>query len=224
METLVDDQSPFGSLPPKRSISALESLGRVRLSRYLSMRQCLYSEIAATYGILNVPDNRDLAIANGTALATTLLDPLFETFGVVEIRSAYRSPLVNAIGNRNDHNCAANDFNHGRHIWDRLDVNGHRGATACVHVPWFAAQLPDRDWRDFAWWLYDHLEGFDAVSFLSTGTFNIRWCEAPVPSLSAQYGDVPRVLLRAGSEPGESLEARRARYADFPSFRGLSFP
>ena len=48
------------------SVSSLEELGRVRLSENFFMRDMLYSEIANFYGIPNIPDDPDLAIAAGT--------------------------------------------------------------------------------------------------------------------------------------------------------------
>jgi len=79
------------------SMKALEDLGRVRLSPNFFMRDFLYSEIAAFYGIANIPDDPDLAIAAGTRLCEGLLEPLHATFGHVAIRSAYRSCDVNGL-------------------------------------------------------------------------------------------------------------------------------
>jgi len=90
------------------SVAALEELGRVRLSQSFYFRDFLYSEIANLYGMPNIPDDPDLAIAAGTRLCVELLEPLQETFGRIAIRSAYRSPSINDFGNRNKLNCAAN--------------------------------------------------------------------------------------------------------------------
>ncbi|HCT34519.1 MAG TPA: hypothetical protein DF966_15290, partial [Sulfitobacter sp.] len=60
---------------------SLETFGRVRLSRHFFMRDFMYSEISGFHGQPNIPDNPDLAIENGRAFCTTLLDPLEETFG-----------------------------------------------------------------------------------------------------------------------------------------------
>lgn len=101
------------------------------------MRDFLYSQIANHYGVPNLPENPDLAIGNGKRLCEELLEPLQATFGRVAIRSAYCSPTVNALDNEKGHNCASNERNYGRHIWDRLDKRGHRGTMACVGVHWF---------------------------------------------------------------------------------------
>lgn len=82
------------------SVRSLENLGRVRLSDSFFMRDFLHSEIADFYGISNLPDGPELAIAAGRRLCLELLEPLQATFGRLAIRSAYRSPTVNALGNR----------------------------------------------------------------------------------------------------------------------------
>ena len=69
------------------SMRGLEDLGRVRLSVNFFMRDFLYSEIANFYGVQNIPENPDLAIAAGTRLCEELLEPLQRTFGRVAIRS-----------------------------------------------------------------------------------------------------------------------------------------
>ena len=70
----------------------------VRLSKHFQFRNFLYSEIGNFYGKPNIPDDPDLAIAAGRKLATTLLDPLVETFGPIDIRSGYRSAALNNFG------------------------------------------------------------------------------------------------------------------------------
>jgi hypothetical protein len=82
------------------SVAKLEDLGRVRLSASFYMRDFLYSEIAAVHGLLNVPENPDVAIEVGRQLCENLLEPLQRQFGRVAIRSAYRSLAVNELGNR----------------------------------------------------------------------------------------------------------------------------
>ena len=91
------------------SMWSLETLGRVRLSRYFFMRDFLYSEISSFHEQQNLPETPDLAIETGRALCETLLDPLEETFGRVAVRSGYRSPSLNRFGNENRLNCARND-------------------------------------------------------------------------------------------------------------------
>lgn len=85
------------------SITKLEDLGRIQLSKSFFMREFLYSEIANWYGVSNFPD---IMIQNGKQLCEQLLEPLQDKFGRVAIRSAYRSPTVNQLGNAKEHNCA----------------------------------------------------------------------------------------------------------------------
>lgn len=82
------------------------------------MRDFLYSEIANWYGVPNFPDHPDIAIHTGTELCEELLEPLQDKFGRITIRSAYRSPSVNQLGNEKGHNCANNEKNFASHIWD----------------------------------------------------------------------------------------------------------
>jgi len=148
------------------SVRSLETLGRVRLSRSFFMRDFLYSEIANFYGVPNVPEDPDQAIAAGGRLCEELLEPLQATFGRLAIRSAYRAPAVNALGNRMGLSCASNERNYGRHIWDRRDAEGCIGAMASVVVPWFADRYADgADWRAMAWWIHDHLP-YSQLQFL----------------------------------------------------------
>ena len=52
----------------------LEDLGRVRLSPNFYLRDFLYSEIANFYGVPNMPENPELAIATGRKLCEELLE------------------------------------------------------------------------------------------------------------------------------------------------------
>src|SRR5215468_333251 len=119
------------------SVRSLETLGRVRLSHSFFMRDFLHSEIANFYGVPNIPEDPDQAIAAGRRLCEDLLEPLQAAFGRLAIRSAYRSAAVNAYGNAHHQNCASNERNHARHIWDCRDGRGGMGAMACIVVPWF---------------------------------------------------------------------------------------
>ncbi|MBW6496511.1 MAG: hypothetical protein K0B16_18545 [Burkholderiaceae bacterium] len=206
------------------SIDALETLGRVRLSRHFFMRDFLYSEIGNFQGIPNIPDDPDLAIKAGERLCQELLDPLFETFGNVIVRSAYRSPAVNQFGNEHGLGCASNERNYAGHIWDGRDAEGHMGACASIVVPWFATQYEaGRDWRDMAWWIHDHLPYSSVYFFPVRAAFNLTWREEPLRTISSYV--VPKgLLLRAGAEPSEPKSAREERYADFPQFRGVALP
>ena len=86
------DAAKDGALTMRRptSMRGLEDLGRVRLSQHFFLRDFLFSEIAAIYGIQNIPDDPDLAIAAGTRLCEDLLEPLWRTFGGINIRSGFR--------------------------------------------------------------------------------------------------------------------------------------
>ena len=138
------------------SVRSLETLGRVRLSYSFFMRDFLHSEIADFYGVPNIPEDPDQAIAAGRRLCDELLEPLQAAFGRLAIRSAYRAPTVNALGNRLGLGCASNERNYGRHIWDRRDSEGCIGAMASVVVPWFADHYAAGvDWRAMAWWIHD---------------------------------------------------------------------
>jgi len=113
----------------------LDRLGRIPLSSSFYMRDFLHSEIAAAYGIPNIPNNVDLAIETGTNLCRKLLEPLQKAFGPIRVRSGYRSAPLNAFGHQRNLSCAANEKNYAAHIWDRLDRQGRKGASACVAVP-----------------------------------------------------------------------------------------
>jgi len=205
------------------SMWSLETFGRQRLSRHFFMRDFLYSEISGYHGIPNIPENPDLCIAHGTAFCTQLLDPLEETFGRVAVRSGYRSPGLNAYGNENRLNCARNDHPLECHIWDR-DQGAEAIAGASVVIPWFADRYAKgRDWRDLAWWMHDHLPYSDIWFFPKLAAFNLVWRARPLRTISSYIA--PRgMLLRAGEDPAEEPEERRARYADFPALRGIVMP
>jgi hypothetical protein len=99
-------------------------------------------------------------------------------FGRLAIRSAYRAPAVNALGNRLRLGCASNERNYGRHIWDRRDSEGCIGAMASVVVPWFADHYAAGvDWRAMAWWIHDHLPYSQLQFFPKLAAFNIGWRE-----------------------------------------------
>ena len=160
-----------------RSMRGLEELGRVRLSSSFFMRDFLHSEIADFYGIPNIPENPDRAIANGTKLCEDLLEPLQRTFGRIAIRSGYRSANVTAFGNSRGHGARV-DANAGYHIWDMCDRKGRAGAAACIVIPWFADKYSrGADWRSLAWWIHDHLPYAHLQFFPKLCAFNILWRE-----------------------------------------------
>lgn len=208
------------------SYTALEDLGRVRLSRHFFMRNFLHSEISNFFGKPNIPDQPDLAIEAGRGLARNLLDPLVETFGPVEIRSGFRSQALNHFGATEvkPQKCSANERNSGVHIWDIRDDRGALGACVSLVVPWFADQYENgRDWRDLAWWIHDHLPYSQLCFFPILAAFNLTWSELPKRSI-ASHAQPSGTLLKVGAEPGENLEERQARYADFPPLRGIAYP
>lgn len=210
-------------MKPPRSMWSLETLGRVRLGRHFYMRDFLYSEIGSIHQIPNIPENPDLAIANGRQLCTQLLDPLTETFGPLAIRSGYRSPTLNKYGNDNKLNCARNDANYGHHIWDRDGDTGAGAGTSLV-IPWFADRYDQgRDWRDLAWWIHDHLPYSDLWFFPKLCAMNLSWRAEPRRTISS-YIAPKGMLLRAGADPCEPQTVRQARYGDFPPFRGIRYP
>lgn len=202
-------------MPSPASVGALEDLGRVRLSRSFFMRDFLYSEIANFYGVPNIPEYPDVAIEVGRKLCGELLEPLNATFGRIAIRSAYRSPTVNALGNEKGHNCSSNEKNYAGHIWDYSDATGGRGATACVVIPWFADRhASGADWRALAYWIHNHLPYSRLQFFPKLAAFNINWHERPKRSIYS-YANPKGYLLRGGP-PDEAL---REWYRDFPDLR-----
>ena len=181
----------------KRSVATLDKWGRTRLSRSFYLRDFLHSEIAASYGLCNFPDDIDLAIAAGTALCENLLEPLQERFGRIAIRSAYRSAEVNALGNAKKHNCATNEANADGHIWDRRDSRG-MGATACIVIPRFWDRFQQTgDWKRLAWWIHDNLPYSEMEFFQTYWAFNLNWHEVPVRKV-ANWIEKPRILTEPG--------------------------
>ncbi|MEO0664847.1 MAG: hypothetical protein AAFY97_03835 [Pseudomonadota bacterium] len=207
-----------------RSYSALETLGRARLSRHFEMRNFMTSEIANFHRLQNFPGNPDLALAAGRKLATECLDPLVETFGPIDIRSGYRSPEMNHFGATQvkPQKCARNEANFAHHIWDIRDHKGRMGACVTVGIPWFAAQYnAGRDWRDLAWWLWDHLDFQEVYFFPKNAAFNITWREGEMAHRMLSYITPKGVLWKPGHTPDPE---RRTRYQDFPEFRGIVYP
>ncbi|MEM8808567.1 MAG: peptidase M15 [Cyanobacteria bacterium P01_G01_bin.38] len=166
-----------------QTVKALETLGRVQLSKHFFMREFLYSEISQIEGIPNLPDDPELAIAAGKNLCENVLEPIQAALGRISIRSAYRSCAVNARGaeNNNQYSCASNQKNYARHIWDVRDADGYMGATACIVVtsflPYYART---QDWTALAWWIHDHVDTYaDMMFFPKYAAFNISWRENP---------------------------------------------
>jgi len=197
-----------------KSVRAAEQLGRVRLSPSFLMRDFLYSEIGNVHGIPNLPEDPELAIAAGRLLCGELLEPLQAAFGRLAIRSAYRSPEVNAYGNAHYHNCGSNERNRARHIWDRRDARGRIGAMACIVVPWFADRYAaGTPWQAMAWWIHDHLPYSELQFFPKLAAFNIGWHEAPQRRISSYIA--PRGVLTKRGMPNHDGD-HAACYPDFP--------
>ena len=160
-------------------LRTLEKIGRARLSKNFFLRDFLHSEIAEVEGLGNIPDNPAIAIAAGTGLCEHILEPMQQALGKISIRSAYRSAMINQLGNDKNYNCASNEKNHGRHIWDIKDKNGHIGATACIVVNSFVDFYEATgDWTALAWWVHDHIPDYtDMIFYPQLAAFNITWSE-----------------------------------------------
>lgn len=200
--------APNGSV-----LRALDDFGRERLSKHYFMRDFLYSEIAATHSIANVPDDAALAIKAGRALCRNLLEPLWHIFGHVAVRSAFRSANVNGFGNCHDMNCSSNKASYANHIWDHTDGDGFVGATACIVIPWFVDWMNEkegRDWRVLAWFIHDHLPYSEMVFFVQNAAVNLTWRGDPCDE--SQYGDVSQFDGSCGSIVWRS-EPRRYVYS-----------
>jgi hypothetical protein len=197
-----------------KTVRAAEEFGRARLSRSFFMRDFLYSEISNVHRIPNLPCDPGLAIASGSRLCEELLEPLQATFGRLAVRSAYRSCAVNAFGNAEHYNCASNQRNYARHIWDRRDARGSMGAMTCIVIPWFADRLAEgAPWQAMAWWIHDHLPYSQLQFFPKLGAFNIGWQELPRREI---YSFIePRGYLTRPGWPNHS-GSHAAHYPDFP--------
>ena len=198
-----------------QTVRQAEELGRVRLSRTFFMRDFLYSEISAIRGIPNFPDDPDAAIASGRELCEVLLEPLQATFGRLAIRSAYRSPAVNAFGCANRLSCASNAKNVARHIWDRQRTTG-KGALTSVVVPWLVDRLGDNGvaWRSMAWWIHDNLPYSELQFFPRMAAFNIGWHESPKKTIYS-FMQPRGYLTRPGFENHDGDHS--SEYPGFPT-------
>lgn len=166
----------------------LEDIGRIRLSEHFYLRDFLYSEIAITYGILNIPDNLDLATKTGTRLCQEILEPLITRFGPIHIRSGFRSARTNELGARLRLNCARNQKNFGYHIWDQRDHLGNAGAAACVVIPWLVDHKDEATGREWmARYVYDHLPYHRLTFFKRNFAFNIGSSDTPQQDIYSYF-------------------------------------
>jgi hypothetical protein len=197
-----------------RSVRSAETFGRIRLSENFFMREFLYSEIANIHGFTNLPTDVELAVAAGSALCRELLEPLQRSFGRLAIRSAYRSPEVNAYGNQHYHSCGSNETERARHIWDVRSADGGMGAMASVVVPWFVDRWQKGlNWPTIAWWIHDHLPYSELQFFPQYAAFNIGWHEFPRRRITSFA--FPRGLL---TKPGMANHegSHSQQYPGFP--------
>ena len=202
-----------------KSVAALDTLGRVRLSQHFYLREFLYSEIANLHGIPNIPDDPDLCIAAGRGLCENLLEPLQAVFGRIALRSGYRSAAVNGFGSERQraghggYPCGSNRMNRAAHIWDQRDDRG-MGAMVTVVIPWFADRYAaGADWRALAWWIHDHLPYSTLYFFPKNAAFNLGWHEVPVRRIDSYVA--PRGCL---TKPGMANwgGSHAEWYAGFP--------
>ena len=190
------------------SLKALEKLGRLRLSTNFFFRDFLHSEVAEIEGLCNIPVDQELAVEAGRNLCVNVLEPIQAQLGKVSIRSAYRSPDVNRIGNEKNYNCASNEYNRARHIWDLRDTAGNYGATACVVVNSFVDYYEETaDWPALGWWIHDHIDVYREITFYPMlAAFNINWYSDEVveKTISAQMPNPATgkkgILTRTGRE------------------------
>jgi hypothetical protein len=204
------------------TVRSAETLGRVRLSADFFMREFLYSEIANIHHMTNLPDDPDLAIAAGRALCEHLLEPLQATFGRISVRSAYRSPQVNAYGCKHYRSCGSNERNRGRHIWDQRSANGGMGAMATIVIPWLVDRLAHgTGWQAMAWWIHDHLPYSELQFFPKLAAFNIGWHEFPIRRITSFAP--PRGLL---TKPGLANHDgdHGSEYSGLPKLKRRSRP
>jgi hypothetical protein len=189
------------------------------LSPNFFFRDFLHSEIAAAFGIVNQPDDLELATAAGSRLCSELLEPLHATFGKVCIRSGYRSRSLNALGHRLRLGCASNEQNYASHIWDARDAHGRMGATATIVIPWFVDYLETGgDWRSIAWYIHDHLPYSYLCFYPRLGAFNIQWREEPARRIMSWRQ--PKGMFLDG-ERTDLFSAYERRYDGFPPFAGI---
>lgn len=186
-----------------QTVKGLEELGRVQLSKSFFMREFLYSEISQIEGISNIPENPELAIASGRNLCQQVLEPIQQQLGRISIRSAYRSRQVNEKGaeKNNQYNCAKNESNYARHIWDVKDADGYMGATACIIVTSFIPYYERTgDWTALAWWIHDRIDAYAELTFFPKyAAFNISWHENQTfPKSIYSYIENPHTNKKSG--------------------------
>jgi hypothetical protein len=212
------------------SVADLTELGRVRLSPNFFMRDMLYSEVGNFYGVQNIPDDPQLAIEAGSKLCRLVLEPLRAALGQVCVRSAYRSPTLNAFCHERYKMgdtaswCVDNDSNYAEHIWDRRDAAGHIGATATIVIPRYLEHFHRTgDWRPLGWWIRDHIEHYAQVFFFrKLCAFNIRWYEGSGDKAIVYLDPPTRELLTKRGERGFEGDHSSAYAGILPSLSNLN--
>ena len=199
-----------------QTVRALDKLGRVQLSPSFFMRDFLYSEISQIEKIPNIPENPDIAIEVGKKLCLEVLEPIQKQLGKISIRSAYRCSAVNAKGaeNGNQYNCASNERNYGKHIWDIPDKNGNKGAMACIVVHSFLPYYEKTNhWQALAWWVHDNIPAYSSMYFFpSLCAFNIGWHEKPAKRIDS-YIKPKGCLTKQGAD--NFLGIHQSEYNEF---------
>ncbi|KPP80474.1 MAG: hypothetical protein HLUCCA04_12535 [Oceanicaulis sp. HLUCCA04] len=189
------------------SYAVLEKLGRERLSPNFFFRDFLYSEIANYYRMSNLPHFPDIAIEAARGLCVNLLEPLTAAFGKISIRSAYRSPEVNELGNSKGLNCASNASNYSGHIYDYRDSDGALGATATIVINSYVDQFESTgDWRSMAWFIHDHLPYSSQYYFPKLCALNLTWSENPKRTIDS-YVQPKGTLTKPGMANHDSSHA-----------------
>ena len=209
------------STSPKAAVRLAEDIGRTRLSKTFFLRDFLHSEIAAATGIPNIPADVDAAVWTGRRLCEDLLEPLQDMFGPIRIRSGYRSEAVNSCGNRHRLGCASNASNFSRHIWDRVDENGARGAMACIVIPALTDHYDETgDWQSFAWFIHDHLPYSEMTFFTRLAAINIGWSSAPRCTIDSFIAPAKGYLIRQDLFSTQASNA--AKYEHVPLLRAAA--
>lgn len=202
-----------------KSVKSLEEFGRIRLSKSFFMREFLYSEIAQIERIPNIPENPTHVVEVGRKLCEDVLEPIQDGLGRIGIRSAYRCPSVNAKGaeNNNQYNCAKNEKNYGRHIWDYpSDNDGAKGATVCIVVPSFLEYYERTGhWQALAWWVHDNIPLYSSMYFYpKLAAFNITWSERPEKRIDSYI--TPKGCLTKRGDPNFE-DSHEREYREFLS-------
>ena len=124
---------------------------------------------------------------------------------------------MNQTGNEKKLNCASNESNYARHIFDYRDKDECLGATVSVVIPWFADKYEEgADWRALAWWVHDHLPYSELQFFPSLAAFNITWHERPKKEIYS-YINPKGNLTKPGMAGCEDDHSEW--YKDFPELK-----